>query len=45
MIKLKDLLLEMGSMTIKPILDLYDQNPERVSNALFPGKKQSLKTK
>ena len=33
----------MGSMTIKPILDLYDQNPERVSNALFPGKKTKSK--
>ena len=43
MIKLKDILLEMGSMTIKPILDLYDQNPERVSNALFPGKKTKSK--
>jgi hypothetical protein len=43
MIKLKDILLEMGSMTIKPILDLYDQNPDRVSNALFPGKKTKSK--
>ena len=43
MIKLKDILLEMGSMTIKPVLDLYDQNPERVSNALFPGKKTKSK--
>ena len=37
MIKLKDILLEMGSMTIKPILDLYDQSPDRVSKVLFPG--------
>ena len=43
MIKLRDILLEMGSMTIKPVLDLYDQNPERVSNALFPGKKTKSK--
>jgi hypothetical protein len=43
MIKLKDILLEMGSMTIKPILDLYDESPERVSNALFPGKKTKSK--
>lgn len=39
MIKLKDILNEMGSMTIAPILDLYDQNPESVSRVLFPGKK------
>ena len=37
------MLLEMGSTTIKPILDLYDQNPDRVSNALFPGKKTKSK--
>ena len=43
MIKLKDILLEMGSTTIKPILDLYDQNPDKVSNALFPGKKTKSK--
>lgn len=43
MIKLRDILLEMGSMTIKPVLDLYDQNPDRVSNALFPGKKTKSK--
>ena len=43
MIKLKDILVEMGSMTIKPVLDLYDQNPERVSNVLFPGKKTKSK--
>ena len=40
MIKLKDILneviLEMGEMTIQPILDLYDQNPELVSKAVFP---------
>lgn len=29
----------MGSMTIAPILDLYDTNPERVSKVLFPGQK------
>jgi hypothetical protein len=39
MIKLKDILLEMGSMTIAPVLDLYDQNPEKVSSVLFPGQK------
>ena len=43
MIKLKDILLEMGSMTIAPVLDLYDTNPERVSSVLFPG--QKLKSK
>jgi hypothetical protein len=43
MIKLKDILLEMGSMTIKPILDLYDQSPDRVSKALFPGQKTRSK--
>jgi hypothetical protein len=43
MIKLKDILLEMGSMTIKPILDLYDENPEKVSSVLFPGKKTKAK--
>ena len=43
MIKLKDILLEMGSMTIAPVLDLYDTNPERVSSILFPG--QKLKSK
>jgi len=43
MIKLKDILLEMGSMTIKPILDLYDQSPDRVSKALFPGAKTKSK--
>jgi hypothetical protein len=40
MIKLKDILneviLEMGEMTIQPILDLYDKNPELVSKAVFP---------
>jgi hypothetical protein len=40
MIKLKDILneviSEMGVMTIKPILDLYDKNPELVSKAVFP---------
>ncbi len=40
MIKLKDILneviSEMGMMTIQPILDLYDQNPELVSKAVFP---------
>ena len=43
MIKLTDILLEMGSMTIKPVLDLYDQNPERVSSVLFPGQKTKSK--
>lgn len=43
MIKLKDILLEMGSITIKPILDLYDTNPERVSNVLFPRQKTKSK--
>ena len=43
MIKLKDMLVEMGSMTIKPILDLYDQSPDRVSKALFPGAKTKSK--
>jgi hypothetical protein len=43
MIKLKDILLEMGSMTIKPILDLYDQSPDKVSKALFPGAKTKSK--
>jgi hypothetical protein len=40
MIKLKDILneviSEMGEMTIQPILDLYDKNPELVSKAVFP---------
>lgn len=40
MIKLKDILneviSEMGVITIKPILDLYDKNPELVSKAIFP---------
>ena len=40
MIKLKDILneviSEMGVMTIKPILDLYDKKPELVSKAVFP---------
>jgi hypothetical protein len=40
MIKLKDILneviSEMGVMTIQPILDLYDQNPELVSKVVFP---------
>ena len=40
MIKLKDILLEMisemGEMTIQPILDLYDKEPERVSKTVFP---------
>jgi hypothetical protein len=40
MIKLKHILneviSEMGMMTIQPILDLYDQNPELVSKAVFP---------
>jgi hypothetical protein len=30
-------------MTIKPILDLYDQSPDRVSKALFPGQKTKSK--
>jgi hypothetical protein len=42
MIKLKDILSEiiseMGSMTIKPILDLYKSNPELVSKVVFPYK-------
>jgi hypothetical protein len=40
MIKLKDILneviSEMGVITIQPILDLYDQNPELVSKVVFP---------
>jgi hypothetical protein len=40
MIKLKHILneviSEMGVMTIQPILDLYDQNPELVSKVVFP---------
>jgi len=36
MIKLKDILLEMGVGTIKPIMDLYDENPEKVSSVIFP---------
>ena len=36
MIKLKDILVEMGVGTIKPIMDLYDENPEKVSSAIFP---------
>jgi hypothetical protein len=40
MIKLKEILneviSEMGVMTIQPILDLYDQNPELVSKVVFP---------
>jgi hypothetical protein len=40
MIKLKDILneviSEMGEMTIQPVLDLYDKNPELVSKAVFP---------
>jgi hypothetical protein len=43
MIKLKDILLEMGSTTIAPVLDLYDTNPERVSSVLFPGQKTKSK--
>jgi hypothetical protein len=43
MIKLKDILLEMGSMTIAPVLDLYDQNPQKVSSVLFPGQKTKSK--
>jgi hypothetical protein len=43
MIKLRDILLEMGAETIKPIMDLYDQNPDRVSRALFPGAKTKSK--
>lgn len=44
MIKLKDILneviSEMGEMTIQPILDLYDKEPERVSKAVFPYHKE-----
>jgi hypothetical protein len=40
MIKLKDILneviSEMGEMTIQPILNLYDKNPELVSKVVFP---------
>ena len=36
MIKLKDILVEMGVGTIKPIMDLYDENPEKVSSVIFP---------
>jgi len=40
MIKLKDILneviSEMGEMTIQPILDLYNKDPERVSKVVFP---------
>ena len=43
MIKLKDILVEMGSMTIAPVLDLYDQNPQKVSSVLFPGQKTKSK--
>lgn len=43
MIKLKDILLEMGSMTIAPVLDLYDQNPESVSRVVFPNQKTRSK--
>ena len=43
MIKLRDILLEMGAETIKPVMDLYDQNPEKVSSVLFPGKKTKSK--
>ena len=43
MIKLKDILVEMGSMTIAPVLDLYDQNPQKVSSVLFPGQKTRSK--
>lgn len=31
---------EMGEMTIQPILDLYDKEPERVSKAVFPYHKE-----
>ena len=43
MIKLYDILLEMGSSTIAPVLDLYDKNPQTVSNAVFPGQKTRSK--
>lgn len=43
MIKLRDILLEMGAETIKPVMNLYDQNPEKVSSVLFPGKKTKSK--
>ena len=36
MIKLTDILLEMGLETIRPIMDLYDQNPRAVSSIIFP---------
>jgi len=43
MIKLKDILLEMGLMTIKPIMALYDQNPQKVSNIILPGQKNATR--
>jgi len=36
MIKLKDILLEMGVATIKPIMYLYDQDPKAVASVIFP---------
>ena len=49
MIKLKDILneviSEMGQMTIKPILDLYDKNPELVSKIVFPHHNKVLSKK
>jgi hypothetical protein len=43
MIKLKDILLEMGLMTIKPIMALYDQNPQKVSSIILPGQKNATR--
>jgi hypothetical protein len=36
MIKLKDILLEMGVATIKPIMYLYDEDPKAVASVIFP---------
>jgi len=36
MIKLKDILLEMGVATIKPIMYLYDEDPKAVTSVIFP---------
>jgi hypothetical protein len=36
MIKLLDILLEMGAATIKPIMYLYDEDPKAVSSIIFP---------
>ena len=36
MIKLADILLEMGVATIKPIMYLYDEDPKAVASVIFP---------